>query len=167
MGRSLEIMEEVCVGLPHRVQRMFGGHGFFAPNGGMFAGIVTDDEVVLKLTYGPARDELIALGGHPWVYDGKGKAMTMQEWIVVPPIFYDDFDLFTHWLRRALELAPPKKLTSKQAATGKQALVKKVTAKKTSGKKAPVKKTTAKKTTGKPTPVKKASAKKAPLKKTV
>ena len=88
---------------------MFGGHGFFAPNGGMFAGIVTDDEVILKLVNGPARDELIAEGGHPWVYSGQDKPMTMSSWIVVPERFYDDPEAFMTWAARAFELAPPKK----------------------------------------------------------
>lgn len=108
MPRSLDMLTEVCEGLPVTVRRMFGGHGFFAPNGGMFAGIVTDDEVVFKLTHGPARDELIAAGGHPWVYDGAGRAMTMADWIVVPESFYDDPETFAAWARRAHELVPPK-----------------------------------------------------------
>jgi DNA transformation protein and related proteins len=87
---------------------MFGGHGFFAPNGGMFAGIVTADEVILKLADEAARTELIAAGGHPWVYEGKGQAMTMKEWIVVPDGFYDDPELFAAWAKRAHRLVPPK-----------------------------------------------------------
>jgi DNA transformation protein and related proteins len=108
-SRSLELLTEACADLPVIIRKMFGGHGFFAPNGGMFAGIVTDDEVILKLVHGPARDELIADGGHPWVYAGKQKPMTMSEWIVVPQRFYDDPEAFTAWATRAFELAPPKK----------------------------------------------------------
>ena len=73
------------------------------------AGIVTDDEVILKLVDGPARDELIAEGGHPWVYSGQDKPMTMSSWIVVPERFYDDPEAFMTWAARAFELAPPKK----------------------------------------------------------
>jgi len=87
---------------------MFGGHGLFAPNGGMFAGIVTDDEIVLKLADEKARAELEALGGHPWVYDGK---MTMKEWIVIPERFYDEPRELAAWAARAHKLAPPKKTT--------------------------------------------------------
>lgn len=109
MSSSLDLLLDACRELPVVTRKMFGGHGVFAPNGGMFAGIVTDDEVILKLVHGPARDELIALGGHPWVYDGQGKAMTMSEWIVVPQNFYDDPELFMTWAARAHALAPPKK----------------------------------------------------------
>jgi TfoX/Sxy family transcriptional regulator of competence genes len=142
-------MVEACVGLPTRVQKMFGGHGYFAPNGGMFAGIVPDDELVIKLQAGPARDELIGLGGRPWVYEGKKRPMTMHEWIVVPDGFYDDVDLLRSWLKRAHVLVPAKKTTTKPTA-------KKATAKPTA-KKATAK-PTAKKATAKPT-AKKATAK--------
>jgi TfoX/Sxy family transcriptional regulator of competence genes len=113
MPRSLEIMNEVCAEVSTTVRKMFGGHGFFAPHGGMFAGIVTDDEIVLKLQRGSARDELIALGGHPWTYDAGGKAVTMQEWIVVPDTFYDDLETFADWVKRAHRLAPPKAASTK------------------------------------------------------
>jgi len=108
-SRSLDILTDACGDLPIVIRKMFGGHGFFAPNGGMFAGIVTDDEVILKLVDGPARDELIAEGGHPWVYSGQDKPMTMSSWIVVPERFYDDPEAFMTWAARAFELAPPKK----------------------------------------------------------
>ncbi|MDP1922272.1 MAG: TfoX/Sxy family protein [Myxococcales bacterium] len=108
-SRSLDILTDACGDLPVVIRKMFGGHGFFAPNGGMFAGIVTDDEVILKLVDGPARDELIAEGGHPWVYSGQDKPMTMSSWIVVPERFYDDPEAFMTWAARAFELAPPKK----------------------------------------------------------
>ena len=121
MGRSLELLTDACASLPVRVQKMFGGHGFFAPNGGMFAGIVTDDEVIFKLKLGPLRDELIALGGRPWVYDGKGKPMTMQEWIVVPEGFYDDAELFEAWAAKAHAAVPPKAAKKKAPGRRKQA----------------------------------------------
>lgn len=115
MSRALDVLTDACTGLPMTVRKMFGGHGFFAPNGGMFAGIVTNDEVMLKLVRGPARDELIALGGHPWVYDGGGRETTMAEWIVIPEAFYDDQELLGAWARRAHDLVPPK--VAKRAST--------------------------------------------------
>lgn len=108
MSRALDVLTDACVGLPMTVRKMFGGHGFFAPNGGMFAAIVTDDEVILKLVRGAARDELIALGGHPWVYDGSGRPMTMAEWIVIPESFYDAQELLSKWAARAHDLVPAK-----------------------------------------------------------
>jgi TfoX/Sxy family transcriptional regulator of competence genes len=129
MSRSLELLTDGCVALTVTTRKMFGGHGFFAPNGGMFAGIVTDDEIIFKLVEGPLRDELISLGGHPWVYDARGTPMTMREWIVVPERFYDDGELLAQWAAKAHAAVPAKKLVAK---------AKKVTTKK----KAPAKKKT-------------------------
>jgi DNA transformation protein and related proteins len=117
MSRSLDVLTDACASLPVRVQKMFGGHGFFAPNGGMFAGIVTDDEIIFKLQLGPLRDELISLGGRPWVYDGKGKPMTMKEWIVIPESFYDDAEQLESWAARAHAAVPAK--AAKKSAAGK------------------------------------------------
>ena len=108
MSRSLEILIEACGELEVVRRKMFGGYGFFAPNGGMFAGIVTEDEIILKIEGAP-RDELVALGGKPWTYTGQSKPMTMENWIVVPERFYDDFELFNVWAARAHKLAPAKR----------------------------------------------------------
>lgn len=113
MSRSLELLTEVCGALPKTVKRMFGGYGFFAPNGGMFAGIVTDDEVILKLDDEGARSALVAEGGHAWEYSGRGKTMKMASWIVVPEAFYDDLERFGVWARRAHALVPGKLARSK------------------------------------------------------
>lgn len=114
MSSALDLLTDACVGLPVRVQKMFGGHGFFAPNGGMFAGIVTDDAIMLKLEDPIAKAELIGLGGHAWVYQGRDKPMTMASWIIVPESFYDDQELFSGWAKRAHALVPPKKLSAKR-----------------------------------------------------
>jgi TfoX/Sxy family transcriptional regulator of competence genes len=116
MSSALDLLTDACVGLPVRIQKMFGGHGFFAPNGGMFAGLVTDDQVMLKLADERARADLVSIGGHAWVYEGKGKAMTMSTWIIVPASFYDDQELFNAWARRAHALVPPKKVAGKKKA---------------------------------------------------
>jgi len=114
MPRSLDILTEACGSLPKTVRRMFGGYGFFAPNGGMFAGIVTDDEVILKLEDEAARRDLLAEGGHSWVYQGRDRPMTMASWIVVPEGFYDDQEHFGAWARRAHALVPAKRATAKR-----------------------------------------------------
>lgn len=120
---NIDLLEDACATLPHTTRAMFGGHGLFAPNGGMFAGIVTDDEIVLKLADEGAREELVALGGHAWVYDGK---MTMKEWIVVPERFYDEPQTLAAWARRAHALAPPKgaKGAKRAAAPARKAAAK-------------------------------------------
>lgn len=121
---NLDLLEEACERLPHTTRAMFGGHGLFAPHGGMFAGIVTDDEIVLKFADETARAELVALGGHAWVYDDR---MTMREWIVVPERFYDEPRSLAEWAARAHRLAPPKKA---KKAPAKKAPAKKAAARK-------------------------------------
>ncbi len=132
MSRSFELLTEACALLPVTVRKMFGGHGFFAPNGGMFAGIVSDDQAILKLTDARALTELVALGGHAWTYEGKGAPVTMASWIVVPEAFYDDLELFAQWASRAHRLVPAKKQTKPKplaAAKPKSAVPKKVSKK--------------------------------------
>lgn len=112
---NLDLLEEACASLPHATRAMFGGHGLFAPNGGMFAGIVDDDRIILKLAHEPTRQELISLGGAPWVYKGKMGAATMEEWITLPDAFYDEPRTLAEWARRAHQLAPPKGAKKKSA----------------------------------------------------
>lgn len=126
MSRSLELLTDACADLDFTAKKMFGGHGFFAPNGGMFAGIVTDDEVIFKLADDAARAELVALGGHPWTYTGQDKPMTMAQWIVVPDAFYDDPETFAAWAARAHALVPAKKTAVKRTAVKKSGVKKKV-----------------------------------------
>jgi TfoX/Sxy family transcriptional regulator of competence genes len=115
MSGLLDLLTDACAGLPCTPRKMFGGHGFFAPNGGMFAGIVSSTEVIFKFADETARTELIAEGGHPWVYGVQDKPMTMSPWIVVPERFYDDPEAFAAWARRAHALVPGK-LAKKRGA---------------------------------------------------
>lgn len=118
---SLEIMSEACEGIQLVRRRMFGGYGFFAPNGGMFAGVLSDGAVILRLALGEAREELIALGGQPWVFEGRAKPITMHQWIVIPDSFYDDTDSLHVWLKRAHALAPSKVREKKPDRVGSPA----------------------------------------------
>ncbi|MBK7862527.1 MAG: TfoX/Sxy family protein [Archangiaceae bacterium] len=114
MSRSLELLTDACAKLKMTPRKMFGGHGFFAPNGGMFAGILSDDAIIFKLVVGPLRDELISLGGYPWTYQGRDRPTTMNEWIVVPESFYDDGDALEAWAKKAHGAVPAKKLALKK-----------------------------------------------------
>lgn len=114
---SIELLEDACAALPHATRKMFGGHGLFAPNGGMFAGIVDDDRIILKLADEATRDELCALGTEAWQYHGKMGSTTMREWILVPESFYDDTEQLAAWCRRAHAIAPAKGVKSKKSKT--------------------------------------------------
>ncbi len=111
---------------------MFGGYGFFAPNGGMFAGIVTDDRIIFKLADEKARQELAAVGGEAWIYPGDGKPMTMREWILAPDAFYDEPELMQQWAARAHKLVPGK---VKKPAAKKSAVARKIATKEAASKK--------------------------------
>ena len=108
MSKNLPILLDACARLPHQARAMFGGHGLFAPNGGMFAGIVDEDRIILKFSDTTAREELKALGGEAWTYTGQARPMTMQEWILIPDGFYDDQEALAQWAHRAHQLVPPK-----------------------------------------------------------
>lgn len=117
---NVDLLDDACASLSYTRRAMFGGHGFFAQNGGMFAGVVDDDRIMLKFADEAARDELVALGGAPWTYAEK---MTMREWIVVPDSFYDEPTTLAAWARRAYKLVPPKKAKpAKKAGKGKASL---------------------------------------------
>lgn len=138
---NLDLLEEACDKLPHTTRAMFGGHGLFAPNGGMFAGIVDDDQMVLKFEVGTdEHDAFREIGGKPWVYNGE---MTMKAWLVVPDALFDDPRELAAWAAKAHRIAPAKKAKRAQKAQKAQRAQKatKGTAKKApSAKKAKAKK---------------------------
>lgn len=134
---NLDLLEDACEALPHTTKSMFGGHGLFAPNGGMFAGIVDEDRIILKFEDETARAEFAAIGGEPWNYREK---MTMQAWLLVPDELYDQPHELADWARRAHALAPPPKPKKPKKAPAKKAAAKKASAKKLASKKAPAKK---------------------------
>ncbi len=116
MSKNLPLLLDACARLKHTKRAMFGGHGLFAPNGGMFAAIVDDDLIVLKFSDDKARAGLEALGGAAWTYGGQKKPMTMREWILIPEDFYDDQELLASWAQRAHQLAPAKAAKKKTSA---------------------------------------------------
>lgn len=118
MGKALDILEDACADLPHTTRAMFGGYGLFAPNGGMFAGVVTDDRLVLKFVHGtPGHAAFAAEGAEPWVYDGGPKPMTMHEWLLVPDDLYDDPTGLAAWCAKAHAEVPAKKAKTAKKAT--------------------------------------------------
>jgi TfoX/Sxy family transcriptional regulator of competence genes len=140
---NLPLLEEALDALPHTRRSMFGGHGAFAPNGGMFAAIVDGDRIALKLPRQEDWDAFLAEGAEPWVYDGR---MSMAGWAVIPESLYDEPRRLAEWARRAHATAVPSKskLARAKKAAGKKAAAKKASPKK-AAKKAPGKKAASKK----------------------
>jgi TfoX/Sxy family transcriptional regulator of competence genes len=121
---NLPLLEEALDALPHTRRSMFGGHGAFAPNGGMFAAIVDGDRIALKLPKQEDWDAFLAEGAEPWVYDGR---MSMAGWAVVPESFYDEPRRLAEWARRAHATTVPSKskLARAKKAAAKTGAVKK------------------------------------------
>lgn len=126
---NIDVLEEAAAKLPHSTRKMFGGHGLFAPNGGMFAGIVDDDQIMIKfVAETPGHAAFLETGAKPWVYNGKSSgAMTMREWLVIPDELYDDLGSLSDWLARSHKVVPAK--GSKKVAPKKKPAAKKAAAK--------------------------------------
>jgi DNA transformation protein and related proteins len=123
-------------------RRMFGGAGIYAD--GMIVGLEVDGALYLK-TDDQTRQAFADAGGHPFVYDGKGKhgkgkhgkgkAITMSYW-TPPDEAMDSPEAMRPWAQRALDAAfrsavakPTKKAASRNVAV-KKAIAKKPAAKK-------------------------------------
>ena len=118
-------------------RRMFGGAALYAD--GLIVGLEVDGALYLKID-GQTRQAFAEGGGHPFVYDGKGKPITMSYW-TPPDEAMDAPDAMRPWAQRALEAAlrsaaakPSEKAASKKVAV-KKAIAKKPAAKKTATKK--------------------------------
>ena len=142
---NIDLLEDACAALPHTTRAMFGGHGLFAPNGGMFAAVVDDDRVALKLPLPDDAEAFRAEGGEAWVYDGRA---TMRAWYVVPDELYDDPRRLADWARRAHATAEPPRSKGKAKGTSK-AKAAKGAGKAPAAKKASPKKASPKKARGK------------------
>jgi len=81
-----------------RVRRMFGGAGLYL--GDAMFGLWADDVIYLRTDDALAAD-LAQAGSAPFVYDGKGKPVTMPYWRL-PDAALDDPDEAVAWARRAV-----------------------------------------------------------------
>jgi DNA transformation protein and related proteins len=95
-----------------RARAMFGGYGVY--RGDLTIGIVVDDTLYLKVD-DDNRADFEAVGSGPFVYDMKGKPMTMS-YYRAPEDAMDDQDRLCQWAEsayaaavRAKQTAPPKR----------------------------------------------------------
>ena len=84
-----------------RAKRMFGGHGLYCDD--LFFALIAEEHLYLKVdaTTQPA---FAAAGCAPFVYDMKGKPMTMSYWSV-PAEAMESPALMQPWARQALAAA--------------------------------------------------------------
>jgi DNA transformation protein len=84
-----------------RARRMFGGWGFHAD--GVMVALVAFDRLYLK-TDDRSRATFAGAGGEPFVYDGKGRPVTMS-YCTVPAEAMDSPVLMAPWARLAHQAA--------------------------------------------------------------
>jgi DNA transformation protein len=86
---------------PARSRRMFGGHGLYVDD--LFIGIVIGDRLYLKAD-AASQPAFAAEGCQPFVYDGRGKVVSLGYWSA-PPEAMESPARMLPWARRALQAA--------------------------------------------------------------
>jgi len=98
----LEYLRELFAGLGAVTFRaMFGGHGVYFE--GRMIALIADQLVYLKVD-DETRPSFEAAGSVPFVYDGKGKPVTMSYWLA-PDGAMDDPEEMRPWAQLALAAA--------------------------------------------------------------
>jgi DNA transformation protein and related proteins len=114
---------------PVTLRKMFGGQGLY--HDGLIIGLVIGEELYLK-TDAASVGAFEQAGGHPFVYQGKGKPLTMSYWLP-PAEAMESAQAMRSWAKLAYEAAvrknsekkpvskkPAKKTTAKKAVAPKR-----------------------------------------------
>jgi TfoX/Sxy family transcriptional regulator of competence genes len=112
-------LEELTAPLPRVAsRRMFGCDAFLA-GGTMFALVLKEGRIGLKLP----DDQLAGLRALPGADPWKPGDMVMRQWVLVPETFHDDTDGLAPWVSRAhaaaltrSETAPARRRTARRTA---------------------------------------------------
>ena len=107
---------------PVVLRKMFGGQGLY--HDGMIIGLVIGDELFLK-TDAATVGAFEQAGGHPFVYQGKGKPVTMSYWLP-PADAMESPQAMGPWARLAYEAAVRKNSEKKPGKKAAKKVVKKV-----------------------------------------
>jgi DNA transformation protein len=102
-------------GSPPTARRMFGGWGLRLD--GSFVALIAFDRLYLKVD-DDTRPAFAQAGCEPFVYDGKGKVMTMSYW-TVPDQALESADFMRPWARLALQAALAAQAKKPQKASKK------------------------------------------------
>lgn len=99
---------------------MFGGYGLYI-DGTIFA-IIANNELYFKVD-DTNRERYEEWGSSPFVYEAKGKAMSMSYW-KLPPDIMDDSERLEEWVEDSLSISrktkKPKKKTKKKSTRSKK-----------------------------------------------
>jgi DNA transformation protein and related proteins len=98
-----------------RAKRMFGGHGLYIDE--LFVAIIAFERLYLKVD-APTQAAFEAAGCEPFVYDGKGKPITMSYW-TVPAEAMESPHLMDPWARQAIAAALRARAAKPSAAPRK------------------------------------------------
>jgi DNA transformation protein len=89
---------------PVTLRKMFGGQGLYHDS--LIIGLVIGDELFLK-TDAATVEAFEQAGGHPFVYQGKGKPVTMSYWLP-PAEAMESSQAMRPWAKLAYEAAVRK-----------------------------------------------------------
>ncbi|MGD9831253.1 MAG: TfoX/Sxy family protein [Piscinibacter sp.] len=95
-----------------RSRRMFGGHGFYVDD--LFVALIAFGRLYLKAD-DRSRARFEAAGCEPFVYDGKGRPVTMS-YFTAPEDAMESPALMQPWARLALEAAVRARAAKKAPA---------------------------------------------------
>ena len=98
-----------------RAKRMFGGHGLYVDE--LFIALIAFERLYLKVD-AQTQPAFRAAGCEPFVYDGKGKPITMSYW-TVPAEAMESPALMQPWARQAIEAALRARAAKPSAAPRK------------------------------------------------
>ena len=98
-----------------RARSMFGGHGLYCDD--LFFALIAGDRLYLKVD-AQSQPAFAAAGCEPFVYDNKGKRMTMSYW-TVPTDAMESAALMQPWARQALAAALRARAAKPSAAPRK------------------------------------------------
>ena len=97
---------------PVVLRKMFGGQGLY--HDGLIIGLVVGEELFLK-TDAATVAAFEQAGGHPFVYQGKGKPVTMSYWLP-PAEAMESSQAMRPWAKLAYEAAVRKNSEKKPLA---------------------------------------------------
>jgi DNA transformation protein and related proteins len=98
-----------------RARRMFGGHGLYIDE--LFVALIAFERLYLKAD-AVSEPAFRAAGCGPFVYDGKGRPMTMSYW-TVPAEAMESPALMQPWARQAIDAALRARAAKASAAPRK------------------------------------------------
>lgn len=101
------ILEEVLVDVDGIISRgMFGGFGLYKH--GVIFGMIIENQLYFKVN-DTTREEFLARGGKPFIYEGKNKKQVSLNYYTVPSEILESRQEIGQWVERAYEVGKSSK----------------------------------------------------------